>query len=102
MDSLDFLTIEIAVIAGCAFLIWLNSKLSKSEKARKSAQTGRDVKKSAEEEALQLVFDLIPLLKSGKLKEMSAEDLEKFLNFAKEKYPNLSAKLIQKTIGQYI
>lgn len=90
--------VTLGIVAG--LLIWWNNAQRTSGNNRQAANKRHEAQKSAESEALEAITDLIPLIQGGKLKEMTPEQTQALLVAAKEKYPNLSSKLFQRTLGQ--
>lgn len=89
----------VAALGGVALLIWWNNAQRTSGNNREAANKRHATQKNAEAEAIQAITDVFPLIQSGQLSKMTPEQTQALLTGAQERYPNLMAKLAQKTLG---
>lgn len=89
----------VSFMCGIALLIWWNNSQRVSNNNREAANKRHSTQKNAEAEAIQAITDVFPLIQSGQLAKMTPEQTQALFNGAQERYPNLMAKLAQKTLG---
>jgi len=95
------LLIVVAAVAA-ALLIWFSNRQGRSKNAQKAAHSRREQEKDAEDEAMLLVQDLFALHQAGKLNDLKGEEITAIISKLPERYPTLSRKLMQTTLGKFL